>query len=79
MGYLEKGDVTIKKEIYVIKNLHKSLLGRPAIRGLNLMMRVSYVKQDRSVIEQFSSLLRVLVSLRESIQSSYKITQSCSL
>ena len=30
MGYLQKGNVTIKEEIYVIKNLHKPLLGRPA-------------------------------------------------
>ena len=64
MGYLQKGDLTIKEEIYMIKNLQNPLLGRPAIRDLNLLKRVGSVKQEQSVLEQCSS---VLVSLRESI------------
>ena len=60
MGYLQKGDVTIKEEIYVIKNLHKPLLGRSAIRGLNLLRRVGSVKQEQSVLEQFSSVFEDL-------------------
>ena len=34
MGYFQKVDVIIKEEIRVIKNLHKPLVGRPAITGL---------------------------------------------
>ena len=30
---------TIEQEIYVVKSLHKLLLGRPAIRDLNLLNR----------------------------------------
>ena len=56
MGYLQKGDVTIKEEIYVIKNLLKQFLGRPAIRGLNLLKAVGSVKQEQLVLEQFSSV-----------------------
>ena len=63
VGYLQKGDVTIKEEIYVIKNLHKPLLGRPAIRGLNLLKRISSVKQEQSVLEQFSSVFEGLGKL----------------
>ena len=76
MGSLQKGDVTINEDICAIKNLQKLLLGRPAIIGLNRLKGVGSVKQDQSVLEQFSSVLRVLVSLRESRQSSCKITQS---
>ena len=64
-SYLHKGDVTIKEEIYVIMNLHKPLLGRPAIRGLNLLERVSSVKQEHPVLEQFSSTFECLGNLEE--------------
>ena len=47
----------------MIKNLHKLLLGRPAIRGLNLLRRVGSVKQDQSVLEQFSSVFEGLGKL----------------
>ena len=51
MDYHQKGDLTIKEEIYVVKNLHKPLLGRPAIRGLNLLKRVGFVKQEQLVLD----------------------------
>ena len=63
IGYLKKGDVTMKEKIYMIRNLHKPLLGRPAIRGLNLLRRVGSVKQDQSVLEQFSSVFEGLGKL----------------
>ena len=64
VGYLQKSDLTIRDELYVIKNLHKPLLGRPAIRGLNLLKRVDSVKQEQSVLDQFSSLFESLGKLK---------------
>ena len=63
MGYFQKGDVTVKEEMYVIKNLHKLLLSRPVIRGLNLLRRVGSVKQEQSVFEQFTSMFEGLRKL----------------
>ena len=40
----------------MIKNLHKLLLGRPVISDLNLLKRVDSVKQEQSVLDQFSSV-----------------------
>ena len=37
LGCLRKGDLTIKEKIYLVENLQKSLQGRPAIMGLNLV------------------------------------------
>ena len=75
---LQKGDLTIKEEIYVIKNRHKLLLGRPTIRGLNLLKRLRLSKSDR-FLNSFLPYLKVLVSLRESIQLSCRIMRCCSL
>ena len=44
----------------MIKNLHKPFFGGPAIRGLNLLKRVDFVKQEQSVLEQFSSVFEGL-------------------
>ena len=63
MGCFQKGVVTIKEEICVIKNLHKLLLGRPVIRGLDLLKKVGSVKQEQSVLEQFSSVFEGLGKL----------------
>ena len=77
MGYLQKGDVTAKEEIYVIKNVYKPLLRRPAVKSLNFLKRVSSVKQEQSVLEQFSSMFEGLGKLeREYTQLSCRITQS---
>ena len=74
MVYIQTSDVTIKAKIYVIKNRYQLLLGRPAIRGLNLLRRVSSVKQEQLVLEHFPLCFRVLVSLKESMQLSFRIT-----
>ena len=63
MGYLQKGEATIKQEIYVIKNLHKPLLGKPVIIGLNLLKRVVFVKQEQLVLARFSSVFEGLGKL----------------
>ena len=62
VGYLQKGDLTTREEIYVINNLHKPLLGRPAIRGLNLLKRIDSVKQEQSVLDQFSSVVQASIA-----------------
>ena len=43
LGRLQKGDLTVKEKIYmyVVENVQKSLLGRPAIMGLNLVRRIA--------------------------------------
>ena len=49
---LQKGDLTIKEKIYVVENLQKSLLGRPAIMGLNLVERIDVIRAyEDSVIQ----------------------------
>ena len=45
LGRLQKGNLTIKEKIYVVENLQKSLLGRPAIMGLNLVRRIDAIKK----------------------------------
>ena len=74
MGYLQKGIGAIKEEIFVIKTLHKPLLGRPAIRALNLLRRVGSVVQDQSVLEPFSSVFEGLGKLNYSSKSFHSIT-----
>ena len=64
VGYLPKGNLTIREEIYVIKNLHKPLLGRPAIRGFNLLKRVDSVKKELLILDKFSSIFEGLGKLK---------------
>ena len=48
----------------MIKNLHKLLLGRPAITALKLLDRISSVEErEKSVIEQFPSVFKGLGKL----------------
>ena len=42
----------------MIKKLHKPLLGKSVIRGLNLLRRFGAVKQKQSILEQFSSVFK---------------------
>ncbi len=37
---LSKGELTVQEEVYVVKDLHIALLGRPAILKLNLVARL---------------------------------------
>uniref|UniRef100_A0A1X7U2M8 CCHC-type domain-containing protein n=1 Tax=Amphimedon queenslandica TaxID=400682 RepID=A0A1X7U2M8_AMPQE len=36
-GHLQKGDYLVKQAIYVVRNLHRPLLGRPAIEKLHVL------------------------------------------
>ena len=56
-GRLEKNKFATEQEIYVVKGLHKLLLGRPAIRDLNLLSRIDYtIEGGWSVLDEFSSV-----------------------
>ena len=46
MRRLHKGDFSTKEKIYVVENLPKSLLGRPAIMGLNMVWRIEAIKKS---------------------------------
>ena len=61
VGFLEKDKFTTEQEIYVVKNLHKPLLGRPAIRDLNLLSRIDYIAEGgQSVLDQFPKVFNNL-------------------
>ena len=61
LGCPQKGDLIIKEKIYVVKNLQKSPLGRPAIMGLNLVWRIDAIKKSsQSILEQFPSVFNGL-------------------
>ena len=42
-GMLQKGDQIAQEDIYVVKNLHRSLLGKPAIKKLHILARIDSV------------------------------------
>ena len=53
-GMLQKGDKIAQEDIYVVKNLHRSLLGKPAIEKLHILARIGSVKQSgQSTVETF--------------------------
>ena len=45
-GTLQLKSKTVKEEIFVVKNLHKPLVGFPAIPALNLLMEVKQSFHD---------------------------------
>ena len=49
MGHLKKDKVTIEEMIYMIKNLHKPLLGRPAFTALKLLSRIDSVEEQEKI------------------------------
>ena len=82
MGYLQNGEVTTEEKIYVIENVRKPLLGRPAITALKLLSRIdSVVEQEESLIKQFHSVFKGLGKLEGKYnvyhQIAARITQSC--
>ena len=64
-GHLEKNKFTTKEEIYVVKGLHKPLLGRPAIKDLNLSSRIDYlIEGGWSVLDKFRSVFNNLGKMK---------------
>ena len=65
MGKLKRGDREVEQELFVVSNLHKHLLGRPAIQALDLAVRVSALRKDtKNPVEQFPSLFKDLGKLQ---------------
>ena len=62
-GRVVKGDLEKKQEIYVVKDLHKPLLGRPAIKALGLVAQVGEVQQEQNPKQLFPGLFTGLVKL----------------
>lgn len=60
--------VESQQEIYVVRNLSRALLGRPAIQALNVVVLIEPVQEDK-VVEQFPELFKGL----EKLKDSYKI------
>ena len=63
-GRVVKGDLEKKQEIYVVKDLHKPLLGRPAIEALGLVARVGEVQQEQNPEQLFPGLFTGLGKLQ---------------
>ena len=68
VGYLERNHRSIQQTIYVIEDLHKALLGCPAIKALQILSFVEPV-QASDIFMQFPQLFTGLGKL----QDSYKI------
>ena len=65
MGKIKRNDREIEQEIYVVKNLHKSLLGQPAIEALGLIKMIDQVKAAKlNPTKQFPELFTGLGKLR---------------
>lgn len=68
-GELRKGDRVSYKDIFVVKNLQSSLLGRPASESLNLLMQIEPITANNppmtkdAVMQQFPSLFGKLGKL----------------
>ena len=45
-GTLRLNTKTAKEEIFVVKNLHKPLVGLPAIQALNLVTKISIIRYN---------------------------------
>ena len=59
-GKLTRGDRTTHQEVYVADELHKPLLGRPAIEALGLLARIRNVKQEKTPVERFPQVFQGL-------------------
>ena len=65
---LQRNSVSTTQEIYVIHGLHTPLLGKPAIKALQLLTFLNRIKLD-DIIKQFPTLFTGLGRLKDS----YKI------
>ena len=67
-AHVTRKGVESKQEIYVVRNLSRALLGRPAIQAFNVAVLIEPVQGDY-VVEQFPELFKGLGKLKDS----YKI------
>ena len=59
-GRLRREDRTTHQEVYVVDQLHKPLLGRPAIEALGLLARIRSVREETNPAESFPKLFEGL-------------------
>ena len=61
VGNLKSGNITTKQEIYVVKDLQRPLLGRPAIESLGVAIQVSEVLAHKDVaVRKFPHMFKGL-------------------
>ena len=64
-GKLRKDNVEVEQKIFVAKDVHKPLLGQPAIEALGLVQRIRRVSTKKlNPVEQFPSLFQGLGKLQ---------------
>ena len=64
-GVLKHGCIETQQEIYVVRNLHRHLLGRPAIDALGLAVRVGAIfSGDTSTVQLFPKMFQGLGKLQ---------------
>ena len=68
VGTLSRKGVRCQQNIYVVRNLCRALLGKPAIEALNVVALVELIQKE-TVIEQFPRVFKGLGRLKDS----YKI------
>ena len=72
-----EGQVHIGQEIYmyVVKNLQKLLLGRPAIGDLNLLNRVDSISErSQSILDQFPLVFNNLDKIKQNEAKPFALT-----
>ena len=64
IGTFQKESIAVKQNVYVVRHLHKPLLGRPAIERLGLITWIGTVKKTgQNPVDQFSHLFSGLGKL----------------
>ena len=58
MGRLWKGDREMEQELYIVENLRKQLLGRPAVEALELAVCIEAVERGGVQLINFPSCFR---------------------
>ncbi len=64
-GTIARVDQETEQEVYVVKDLHKPLLGRPSIEALGLIARVRGVQLNKSPDQAFPELFKGFGKLQE--------------
>ena len=62
-GVLKRGNHEVQQEIFVVQNLSRNLLGRPAIEALKLAVRVGAIFDNTSPIQLFPKMFQGLGKL----------------
>ena len=63
-GILSHGTEKVEEEIFIVKGLQMSLLGRPAIEALGLVTRVNAIESQENLIAKYPELFKGLGTLK---------------